>query len=191
MHTYAFKPLYFIRFFLLRSLAEGEKMENYYVRIKGKEVAVSEEVYRAYVQPIRREQRRLRRQWRCLVKGENGKLVRCQKSCDECEYAQKGFEPTGNPLSLQKLALKGFEIPDSDATPEEAYLEKERKGEELQRLREGMRKLPKRQAQVLDLYYYQSKSQEEIAQILGIQQPAVSKLLTRAHETLKDFLKNF
>ena len=46
----------------------AENNENkYIIKIKGKEVEVNEEVYRAYVRPIRAEQRRKRREWKCNV----------------------------------------------------------------------------------------------------------------------------
>ena len=50
----------------------SEKKE-FYITIKGKKVEVSEEVYRAYVRPIRAEQRQKRRNWKCQVKGKKRK----------------------------------------------------------------------------------------------------------------------
>ena len=43
-------------------MAENNE-KKYIIKIKGKEVEVSEEVYRAYIRPIRAEQRRKRREW--------------------------------------------------------------------------------------------------------------------------------
>ena len=74
------------------------KDKRFYLTIKGQQVEVSEDVYRAYVRPIRAEQRRKRREWKCQIKGKNGKLVRCQKDCRECRYAQSGNSALGNKL---------------------------------------------------------------------------------------------
>ena len=101
------------------------KDKEFYIVIKGEKVVVSEEVYRAYVRPIRNAQRKERREWKCRVMGEKGHLVRCKKKCGECEYAKDGNKATGNILSLDKLLEKGVEISDKQLTPEEVYIEKE------------------------------------------------------------------
>ena len=41
--------------------------KEFYVTIRGEKVFVSEEVYRAYMRPIRTEQRRQRIAWECRV----------------------------------------------------------------------------------------------------------------------------
>ena len=68
----------------------AENNENkYIIKIKGKEVEVNEEVYRAYVRPIRAEQRRKRREWKCNVLSKSGgHYVRCKESCETCPYKQ-------------------------------------------------------------------------------------------------------
>ena len=67
-------------------------MENkkFYVTIKGEKIEVTEEVYRAYVRPIRKEQRQKRRDWKCRVVGPKGNLIRCPNKCEECPYAKAG-----------------------------------------------------------------------------------------------------
>ena len=72
------------------------KNKEFYVIIQDKKVLVTEEVYRAYVRPIRAEQRRKRRAWKCRVVGVKGNLVRCKRKCSECEYANSGRKATGN-----------------------------------------------------------------------------------------------
>lgn len=80
-------------------------MENkkFYVTIKGKQIEVTEAVYREYIRPMRVERSRRLRAWRCKVLGPKGNLVRCTKSCRECPYAQAGFNPKGNNLSLDEF----------------------------------------------------------------------------------------
>lgn len=46
--------------------------KKYIIKVRGEEVEVSEEVYRAYIRPIRAEQRRKRREWKCNRISENG-----------------------------------------------------------------------------------------------------------------------
>ena len=43
------------------------KNKEFYITIQGKKVVVTEEVYRAYMRPIRTEQRRQRIAWECRV----------------------------------------------------------------------------------------------------------------------------
>lgn len=75
----------------------NEKKE-FYVTIKGEKVMVSEEVYRAYIRPLRAERLRKLRAWKCQVKGKKGNLVRCQEDCSKCPYALAGKNATGNTL---------------------------------------------------------------------------------------------
>jgi len=165
--------------------------KEFYVMVQGKKVMVSEEVYRAYVRPIRTEQRRERRAWKCQVIGEKGNLVRCKGKCSECEYANDGNKATGNILSLDKLLEKGVEIADKHSTPEEQYIEKESRTSLQKQVHRAIESLPKKQRQVIELFYFSELSQEEIAKRLGVQQPAVSKLLARGLQRIKSFLENF
>lgn len=91
-------------------------MENenkrFYLTIRGQEVEVSEEVYRAYIQPVRAERRRKQRAFRCKIKGKKGNLVRCQKDCRECPYALSGHNALGNSLSLDRMKDEGVDIED-------------------------------------------------------------------------------
>ena len=92
----------------------AENNENkYIIKIKGKEVEVNEEVYRAYVRPIRAEQRRKRREWKCNVLSKSGgHYVRCKESCETCPYYQSGNNALGNNLSLDKMAEDGVDLAD-------------------------------------------------------------------------------
>lgn len=54
--------------------------KQYYLDIEGEQVAVSKEVYLAYMQPVWREQKRQERQKRCI--DENGR--RCMRDCSQC-----------------------------------------------------------------------------------------------------------
>lgn len=166
-------------------------MENenkrFYLTIKGQEVEVSEEVYRAYIRPVRLEQQRQKRAWRCQVKGAKGKLVRCQQDCNRCPYAIAGNNARGNVLSLDSFDEDGAElkIESSGFDVEENYIAEEEK----QELYTAIAKLTPRQQQLVKLIYFDDKSQEEVAAILGISQCTISLTLKKAVENLKKLLK--
>ena len=61
--------------------------KQYYLDIEGEQVAVSKEVYLAYMQPVWREQKRVERQKRCI--DENGR--RCMKDCSQCPKTPCGL----------------------------------------------------------------------------------------------------
>ena len=67
--------------------------------IDGKEVEVSEEVYRVVKRDEDRESQRRYRAWRC----RDGKGVRCKKKCEECEFYRMGNGPTGSVLSIDQM----------------------------------------------------------------------------------------
>ena len=49
--------------------------------------------------------------------------------------------------------------------------------------------LPVKYKDVILLYYYQDMNQDEIAEVLQVSAPTVSRLLKRAQEKLRDVLK--
>ena len=75
--------------------------KQFYLTISGTKVKVTEEVYRAYKQPIRREKKRAQRKWRC----RDGKGIRCKGNCEQCDVARFGGGATGNDLSLEELII--------------------------------------------------------------------------------------
>ena len=166
------------------------KNKEFYVTIQGKKILVSEEVYRAYVRPIRAEQRQKRREWKCPVPGKKGNLVRCQEDCSKCKYALAGNNARGNVLSLDTFKEEGVEILDRDFDLEAMYIENEERTSLQKEIRKAINALPKKQRQVIILMYLKNKTQEEIADLLGVQQPAISKLQARGTQRIKELLKN-
>ena len=165
--------------------------KEFYVTIQGKKVFVSEEVYRAYIRPIRAEQRRKRRAWKCRVVGVKGNLVRCKRKCSECEYANSGRKATGNVLSLDKLLEDSVEIRDKHLTPEEAYLEKERLAIIQRQVNKAILQLRPRQQEMLRLIYFEEKKKYEAAEYYGITPQAVSSAINRILKKLSKVLNNF
>jgi len=83
-------------------------------------------------------------------------------------------------IQLDEKAQEHTEL-DDNFMPESYLQNKERQGE-LQRI---IRRLPKKQSEMIYLYYYADFSTEEIARLLNIAAPAVRKTLQRARQTIK------
>lgn len=163
-----------------------EENKRFYLKIKGQEVEVSEEVYRAYIQPLRAERRRKQRAFRCKVKGDRLNLVRCKKDCRECPYAQSGHNALGNNLSLDRMRVDGVDIEDSRLNVEQNYIDEE----ENQELYAAISQLTPRQKELIEMIYFEEMSQEMVSQKIGVAQATVSVTLDRAIENLKKIMKN-
>ncbi len=164
-------------------------MENenkrFYLKVRGQEVEVSEEVYRAYIQPVRKERRRKQRAFRCKVKGKKGNLVRCQKDCRECPYALAGHNALGNNLSLDRMNDEGVDMEDRRLDVEQNYIAEEDKKE----LYAAIAQLTPRQKELVQLIYFEGKTQEQVAEILGVAQATISVTLERAIANLKKIIR--
>lgn len=170
------------------------KDKRFTLKIRGQEIEVSEEVYRAYIRPVQAEQRRKRRVWKCRLvsdEGKNGKrhYVRCQDRCETCPYYLSGGNTLGNTFSLDKLIDGGAEMRALAVDTESDYIEQETLREEYARLREAIRQLRPRQREMIRMIYFGGVSQEDAANKLGIAQASVSITLNRAIENLKKIMK--
>lgn len=171
-----------------------EKKDNKYtLKVKGKQVEVNEEIYRAYIRPVQAEQRQKRREWKCkLISGvsESGKrhYVRCSKRCDSCPYYLSGQNALGNTFSLDKIIDEGVELRAFAKDVEADYIEAETTQEEKQSLHKAIKKLTTRQQEMVRLIYFEGKTQEEVAKKYGVDKSAVSHAMQRIYSTLKKFL---
>ena len=163
--------------------------KEFYVVIKGEKIVVTEEVYRAYVRPIRKEQRRKRRTWKCQVKGKKGNLVRCTEDCSRCEYALSGNNATGNVLSLDVFIEDGVEILDRDFDLERMYIEKEDGTSCREEVWKAISELTPRQQEIVRMVYFEGKTREEVARFYGVDGSAIRHAMQRIHATLKKFLE--
>ena len=163
----------------------NEKKE-FYLIIKGEKVMVSEEVYRAYIRPLRVERLRKLRAWKCKVKGKKGNLVRCQEDCSKCPYALAGKNATGNTLSLDEFKEAGVEILDRNVDLETAYIENEEWTSNQERLHKAILQLTPRQQEMVQMIYYEGKTEQEIANKYGITQQAVHNALKKILSRLKN-----
>lgn len=163
----------------------NEKKE-FYIIIKGEKVIVSEEVYRAYIRPLRAERLRKLRAWKCQVKGKKGNLVRCQEDCNKCPYALAGNNATGNTLSLDGFKEDGVEIVDRSVDLEISYIENEEWTSNQERLHKAILQLTPRQQEMVQMIYYEGKTEQEIADKYGITQQAVHNALKKILSRLKN-----
>ena len=166
------------------------KDKKFYLIIQGQKVEVSEAVYRAYVQPIRREQRKRRRDWRCPKLSETGGyFVRCKDKCEECPYYLAGNSPLGNVTSLDALSDCETEIVDKQSDLETNYIEHVIKEEEYANLHQAIAMLTERQQEMVRLIFFEGKSQEAVAKLYGVEKQAISNAMQRIYAQLEKKLK--
>lgn len=166
-----------------------QETKRFYLTIKGKKVEVSEEVYRAYVRPVRAEQRQKRRKWKCKVTGKKGNLVRCQEDCSKCKYALAGNNARGNVLSLDTFKDEGVEILDRDFDLETTYIENEERTSTQEQLHKAILQLTPRQQEMVRMIFFEGKTQEEVRAHYGIAKSSMSEAMQRIFDSLKKFLE--
>ena len=167
---------------------ETKEQQRYYLIVKGQKVEVSEEVYRAYVRPIRAEQRAARRKWRCIKRSKKYGWVRCQKDCNECPYARSGHPALGNDASLEALLISGCDFP-STVDIEGELIEREEQEERVEMIQDAMKQLNERQQYIIQAIYFEGKSKSAGAEELGMTKSALSQALSRIMQQLKNFLQ--
>ena len=167
---------------------ETKGQKKFYVTVNGQKVEVSEEVYRAYVRPVRAQQRTEKRNRRCKVKGARLGLVRCKGNCSECEYAKSGKTFGGVEQSLESLFEAGFEVA-SELDLEADLLAAEERNEQMEKLHSAIACLTERQQYLIREIYFNGRTQGEIAAAMGATKQAVSNAVRRALASLKKILK--
>mgnify|MGYP004466843913 CR=1 FL=1 len=167
-----------------------QENKKYYLTIGNETIEVTEDVYRAYVRPIKAERQRKRREWKCKLLSKNGgHFLRCTQRCESCAYYMAGNNAQGNNLSLDKIAEDGVFIEDKSLELENNFIEKETNKEEYQKLYEAIKKLTKRQQEFVKLIYFKGKTREEVARLYEIDASSVRHALIRIKSALKSFLE--
>lgn len=167
-----------------------QENKKYYLTIGNETIEVTEDVYRAYVRPIKAERQRKRREWKCKLLSKNGgHFLRCTQRCESCAYYMAGNNAQGNNLSLDKMAEDGVFIEDKSLELENNFIEKETNKEEYQKLYEAIKKLTKRQQEFVKLIYFKGKTREEVARLYEIDASSVRHALIRIKSALKSFLE--
>jgi len=137
-------------------MAKEEK--HFHVTIDGKEVAVSEDVYRAYKQPLWREHKRIERSQKCDL----GKK-RCDKKCDTCPYSKEGA-----PLSLDTMFEDGLDVSDGNNLEDVVELK-----ETIKELYKALDQLNSDDRAIIDCFA-DGESDHQIADELGKPQTTIS-----------------
>lgn len=165
-----------------------EENKTYVITVRGKEMEVSEAVYRAYVRPRRAEQRAKRRDWRCPIKGKGNYMTRCKEDCMHCPYGMD--KPVGNKLSLDALKEVGWDRADENQDPEIVVLDQIEKEEQRKKLYAAIKQLKPRYQFIIKEVYLEEKTQKEVAAKLGITEGTLSVTISRIMEKLKNIIKN-
>ena len=147
-----------------------------YLEINGEQVAVTEEIYLAYMRFEWKEQKRIEREGRC--RDENGN--RCMEDCRRCrEYRD------GRPVSLDKLDEDGFVI--TDPIDAQKYIEDKLLFEAIY---DAIDALESKNRHIISLFYA-GLTEREIAAQVGLSQKGVNKRKNRIFEQLREKLENF
>lgn len=164
------------------------KGKRFVLKIRGQEVEVSEEVYRAYVRPIRAEQRQKRRRWKCQKLSETGgHYVRCKERCENCPYYLAGNSALGNVTSLDNLVDCEVEIEDRESDLEANYIERETQEEEYANLHAAIATLTRKEQRLINLIYFEGKTIDEVGAMLGVSHQAISKAKKKIIEKIRKF----
>ncbi len=131
---------------------------TYYLYVKGQRVEVSEEIYRAYVQPERKQRMR--------------------------EYRAKDSISV---ISIEGLSEKGFEIEDETQDALTSLIENEEESELKAVLLKALSQLKERDRKIMQMVYFEGKSQKEVADILGLDKTYVSRRIKEILNILKKF----
>ena len=156
---------------------KGKEME-YYITIEGQEIAVTEEIYRAYKRPTWAEHKRNDREKRCQVSDGKGGLKRCLEDCSICDRVRDGSILTLNELAEEKHVLGAGEMDVSDIVAGKILLEQ---------LYKVLEEVDPKSLRVCQLIM-EGHSRREIARILEIPQSSFEYQFKKLMESLKTSL---
>ncbi len=165
---------------------ENKKQKEFYVMVKGQKVIVSEEVYRAFVRPVRTALKREEREKRCVIESVvNGKvrLIRCEGNCSLCDKNKR--DNSSFVLSFDLMLDDGLDVADNSINIEEDFIKKENYEE----LRNAISQLNERQQKIIKLVYFEGISQVEVAKRYGITKCAVAWIIKDIMVRLRKILE--
>lgn len=145
-----------------------------YIEIDGEQIPVTEEVYRAYKQPLWAEHKRKERAKRC--RDENG--FRCMKDCRTCTKLRDGGD-----LSLDKFSDDGFDITDpvdiGELVADKLILEQ---------LVKVLDDLDPDERSLINAIFFQNRTERDYAAEIGISHQAVGKRKNKVVEKLRNLM---
>lgn len=154
-------------------------------------IPVSENIFRFLQRESWRNGKREDRESRCLVKNENGTIVRCLKSCEECpllsgETSHTSGKRTGLPLSLEKLVEDG-QAPETSISVEEII----EKRELMDALNSAINSLSEKDRYIVSQCYLEGQSERKIAIAIGVSQKTINNNKKRILGELRKSLASF
>ncbi len=152
----------------------------WHLTIEDQVVEVTEEVYRAYKQPLWAERKREEREKRCIISNGKGKTKRCMEDCSTCDKQR-----TGSVLSLDKFSDDGFDVPSSVSAAElieDKFL--------LEDLFAALDELDPENRRIAELYSL-GMPEREIAERIGCVQKTVNNRKLKTFAQLREALKDW
>ncbi|QGT99533.1 hypothetical protein SYNTR_0940 [Candidatus Syntrophocurvum alkaliphilum] len=151
----------------------------WHLTIDNQVIEVTEEVYRAYKQPLWAENKRKEREKRCIISNGRGGTKRCMDDCSTCDNQR-----TRNVLSLDKFSADGFDVPDSvniDELLEDKLL--------LEELYAALDELDPENRRIAELFSM-GKTEREISDCIGRSQKTINNRKLKIFAYLKELLKD-
>ena len=146
-------------------------------------IYVDRETYLNYMRDEWREWKEESRKSRCQVPSEKGGLKRCTDDCSKCPFFRNGRN-----ISLDQL-YDNYEYEVEDESSD--IIQKLIKDEKAAMIRKAVEELSPINKMITKKIIYEDKSQDEIAEILGISQTAVSKRYSKSLDQLKEKLSEY
>ena len=138
---------------------------QHYIKIDGKKIYVTEEVYRAYKRPAWAEHKRKEREKRCIISDGKGRTKRCTEDCSKC-----GKQRTGSALSLERFKEEGFEITDpidiAELIADKLLLEE---------LYAALKELDPEEHSLIDALFFKNRTERDYATDIGLKRQSVNK----------------
>jgi len=153
---------------------------SWHLTIDNQVIEVTEEVYRAYKQPLWAEHKRQEREKRCIISNGKGGARRCTADCSVCDKQR-----TGSVLSLDKFTDEGFDVSD-DINIANILLDKML----LEELYEALQELDPENRLIMELFSI-GKSEREISANVGLSQKTINKRKTKLFQQLKERLEDW
>ena len=149
-------------------------------------VDATEEEYRAYMAPIWAEIKREDRDGRCMVKGKNGKPIRCPESnrCEGCKHFSEASRERNKPASLSVLMDEGAE-PIAEGSFEDDVIYETI----LEDLISMLTEIKPKYGRIFRLLY-DGATQQEMAEELGIKQRTVSDDIKKIRSLVQPLVKD-
>lgn len=159
----------------------NENKRQSYLEIDGKKVLVTEEVYKTYNRFDEAEKKRKQREKRCAISDGKGKLKRCEGDCSKCRC-----EPSGRPVSVEKLAEDGFYVPGNEDTQELAA-----NAIMLQELYKALDELTEEEKDLIISIYFNDESKRNYGKKINKHHQTISNSETKILKQLKRKLENW